>query len=108
MKVYTYSQARQRLASVLNQARRDGEVRIRRRDGQVFVLQPAAAVGASDSPLDVPGITVPATTQDILDAIQESRGSTERLLRKPLSNKRMPPTGRSSRRSARARRSSKE
>jgi prevent-host-death family protein len=84
MKVYTYSQARQHLASLLNQARRDGEVRIRRRDGQEFVLQPAAEVTASQSPLDVPGINVPATTKDILAAIRESRGSTERFLRKPL------------------------
>ena len=104
MKVYTYSQARQRLASLLNQARREGEVRIRRRDGQEFVLQPAAEANMSQSPLDVPGITAPATTKDILAAIRESRGLTERLLRKPLSNKRLQPMGRSS---ARARRSSK-
>jgi hypothetical protein len=107
MKVYTYSQARQRLASLLNQARREGEVRIRRRDGQEFVVQPAVGASMSQSPLDVPGITVPATTKDILNAIRESRGSTERLLRKPLSNKRMQQTGRSGRSSARARRSSK-
>lgn len=107
MKVYTYSQARQRLASLLNQARREGEVRIRRRDGQEFVVQPAPEAGVSQSPLDVPGITAPATTKDILDAIRESRGSTERLLRKPLSNKRMQQTGRSGRSSAGARRSSK-
>jgi len=107
MKVYTYSQARQRLASLLNQARREGEVRIRRRDGQEFVLQPAAEASGNQSPLDVPGITVPATTRDILEAIRKSRGSTERLLRKPLSNKRMQPTGRSGRSSTRARRSLK-
>jgi antitoxin Phd len=103
MKVYTYSQARQRLASLLNQARREGEVRIRRRDGQDFILQPAAEVRGSQSPLDVPGVTVPATTKDILEAIRESRGSTERLLRKPLSNKRMQPTGRRGRSSVRPR-----
>jgi prevent-host-death family protein len=43
MKVYTYSEARQRLASLLDQARREGQVRIRRRDGQMFVLQPVTA-----------------------------------------------------------------
>ena len=107
MKVYTYSQARQRLASLLNQARREGEVRIRRRDGQEFVLQPVAGATTSQSPLDVPGINVPATTKDILAAVRESRGSTERFLRKPLSNKRGQPTARSGRSSARARRSSK-
>ena len=40
MKVYTYSEARQRLASVLDAAQRDGAVRIRRRDGQL--VRPAA------------------------------------------------------------------
>ena len=102
MKVYTYSQARQRLASLLNQARREGEVRIRRRDGQEFVLQPARGAGPSESPLDVPGVAAAATTKDILAAIRESRGSTERLLRKPLSNKRMQPSGRPARSSRRA------
>ena len=35
MKIYTYSEARQNLASVLDEARRKGGVRIRRRDGAV-------------------------------------------------------------------------
>jgi len=33
MKIYTYSQARQQLASLLDQVVREGSVRIRRRDG---------------------------------------------------------------------------
>lgn len=33
MKVYTYSEARQKFASVLDKAQKDGVVRIRRRDG---------------------------------------------------------------------------
>ena len=40
MRVYTYSEARQNLASLLDIAQRDGAVRIRRKDGQSFVLQP--------------------------------------------------------------------
>jgi PHD/YefM family antitoxin component YafN of YafNO toxin-antitoxin module len=40
MKEYTYSEARQRLASLLNSARTDGAVRIRRRDGQRFIVRP--------------------------------------------------------------------
>ena len=53
MKVYTYSDARQRLATLLEQSRREGQVRIRRRDGQIFVVLPVAGI---DSPLDVPGL----------------------------------------------------
>ena len=53
MKVYSYSQARQQLAEVLNFARREGAVEIRRRDGRVFLVRPAAGAG---SPLDVPTV----------------------------------------------------
>jgi len=87
MKVYTYSQARQQLASLLNQARREGEVRIRRRDGQLFAVQPLAK--RSRSPLDVPGVNVRATTADVIAAVRESRGSTRRLLRKSPSERTM-------------------
>jgi len=72
MKSYTFSEARQNFATVLEQARRDGAVRIQRRDGQSFVLlweQPNA------SPLDVAGIT-PAQSinqDDILTSIQDGR-----------------------------------
>ena len=53
MKEYTYSEARQRLKAVLERARREGAVRIRRRDGSVFVLRPDVP---RESPLDVPGL----------------------------------------------------
>ena len=36
MTVYTYSEARQRLASLLEQAAKGAEVRIRREDGRVL------------------------------------------------------------------------
>jgi antitoxin Phd len=77
MKIYTYSEARQRLAALLDQARRDGEVQIRRRDGQRFVVQPARPTG---SPLDVPGLSTRVTTKELVDFVRESRRSTERLV----------------------------
>lgn len=40
MKEYTYSEARQRFATVLDKAYREGAVRIKRRDGKVFVVRP--------------------------------------------------------------------
>ncbi|MDA8206769.1 MAG: type II toxin-antitoxin system prevent-host-death family antitoxin [Thermaerobacter sp.] len=70
MKVYTYSEARQHLAEVLEQARRDGEVWIRRRTGQMFVVKPEAA---THSPLDVEGVNMDITTQEIVDFVRESR-----------------------------------
>ena len=72
MKSYTFSEARQNFAAVLEQARRDGMVRIQRRDGQSFVLMPEVQKA---SPLDISGVQLsqPLTRKDILESIQESR-----------------------------------
>ena len=70
MIVYTYSEARQKLASLLEKAAKEGEVRIKRKDGQVFVIRPQTAEG---SPLDVEGIDLGITITEILQAIQEGR-----------------------------------
>jgi hypothetical protein len=70
VKEYTYSEARQRLAALLERARREGAVRIRRKDGQVFVLRPERATG---SPLDVPAIGARLSREEIVDAIREGR-----------------------------------
>ena len=69
MKVFTYSQARQALASVLDTARNE-EVLITRRGGDTFAVTYKAS---PKSPFDVPGIKTQATTQDILKAVRESR-----------------------------------
>ncbi len=72
MKVYTSTEARQNFAAVLEQARRDGAVRIQRRDGQAFLLTPAPE---KRSPLDVPGVTLspPITREEIVAAVREGR-----------------------------------
>ena len=72
MKVYTYSQARQNLAEVLNQSK-DEEVVIRRRGGDSFVVVPKPREG---SPFDVPGIKTRATTADVVAAVRDSRSKT--------------------------------
>jgi antitoxin Phd len=72
MNVYTYSEARQKLAALLDKAARDGEVRIRRRDGQVFVIKPQTR---RSSPLDIDGIDLNLTLPEILQSIQEGRRS---------------------------------
>ena len=69
MKVYTYSEARQRLSDVLNIARSE-EVIIKRRGGETFSI---IFRKSKKSPFDVPGIQTKATTKDILAAIKESR-----------------------------------
>ena len=70
MVVYTYSEARQKLASLLDQVLREGEVRIKRRDGQVFIIKPEEEQG---SPFDVPGIEVGLSATEIVQFVQEGR-----------------------------------
>jgi hypothetical protein len=70
VKQYTYSEARQQLASILSRAQREGAVRIRRRDGTTFVLRPETNSG---SPLDVSGLTLKLGRKTILAAIREGR-----------------------------------
>ena len=70
MIVYTYSEARQKLAKLLEQAATEGEVRIKRKDGQVFVIKPAQQ---HESPLDVEGVDLGITTSEILEFIEEGR-----------------------------------
>ena len=69
MKVYTYSEARQRLSDVLNIARTE-EVVIKRRGGETFSI---VFKKSTKSPFDVPGTKTKATTKDILEAVKESR-----------------------------------
>ena len=66
---YTYSEARQRLAEVLNIARNE-EVVIKRRGGEAFSI---IFRKSKRSPFDVPGIQTKATTKDILAAVRDSR-----------------------------------
>ncbi|MBO6575899.1 MAG: type II toxin-antitoxin system Phd/YefM family antitoxin [Rhodothermales bacterium] len=70
MRVYTYSEARQQLASVLDQASEDGEIRIKRRDGTEFSLRP---VVSECSPLDVPAIDAGLTREEIVELVREGR-----------------------------------
>lgn len=70
MKVFTYSEARQNLSKILVMAQSE-EIEIRRRDGAIFSL--TSKMNNKSSPFDVSGIKTKATTQDILEAVHESR-----------------------------------
>lgn len=70
MKVYTYSQARQELAKLLADARKEGQVQIKRRDGQTFVIKP---IEKQKSPLDIKGVDTGLKLKDINKAVRESR-----------------------------------
>jgi len=70
MQVFSYSEARQKLATVLKQAESTGKVIIRRKDGRTFALVPEKF---ASSPLDVPTIKAKVTTDEIVDIIREGR-----------------------------------
>ena len=70
MKVFTYSEACQNLSQLLNIALHE-EVEIRQKDGTAFSLKSKKT--KTKSPFDIPGIETKATTQDIVDAVRESR-----------------------------------
>jgi len=72
MQVYTYSEARQNLASVLDEAEQSGKVLIRRKDGRAFALVPEQS---GTSPLDVPAIDANISTKELVSILRKERAS---------------------------------
>jgi PHD/YefM family antitoxin component YafN of YafNO toxin-antitoxin module len=70
MNVYTYTEARQKLAKLLDQAAEEGEVRIKRKDGRVFVVK---LQRREKSPLDIEGVDLGLSAKEILEYIEEGR-----------------------------------
>ena len=71
MRMFTYSEASDDLASLLEIAQRDGSVGIRHKDGKSYMLQPLELEG---SPLDVGSVDIDITTEEIVQIIREGRG----------------------------------
>lgn len=68
MKLYTYSTARQRLADVLEEASREGEVQIRRQDGRVYAVTPVTKPALSPFANVTGGAVKGVTSKDLLRA----------------------------------------
>ena len=79
MKIYTYSEARQKLADILEESKGD-EVVIRRRRGDMFSIVPKSPLRRS--PFDVHGLSKSITRKEILEAIRESRERPKKTLRR--------------------------
>jgi len=75
MKIFTYSDARQKFSSVLESAQKEGKVLIKRRDGRLFSIRPESG---SESPFDVTGLKTKVKTEEILETLREERGRTNR------------------------------
>ncbi|MCI5193974.1 MAG: type II toxin-antitoxin system Phd/YefM family antitoxin [Candidatus Electrothrix sp. AU1_5] len=70
MDIFTYSEARQKLSTVLDRAQYTGKVLIRRKDGRTYALVPEKNVS---SPLDVPSIKARVSTEEIVDIVRSGR-----------------------------------
>lgn len=70
MSIVTVREAKQNLVSLLEQAMQEGEAKIRREDGQIFVIKPEHEQA---SPLDVMGVDLGLSTIEIIQFIQEGR-----------------------------------
>ena len=70
MQVFTYSEARQKLSSLLDKAESSGSVIIRRRDGRTFTLKP---LEPKISPLDVPSIRADISTRELVALLRGER-----------------------------------
>ena len=70
MTVYTFSEARQNFASLLDKAKREGKVLIKRKDGTIFEILP---ITPKDSPLNVKGIDLGLDAEEIVSILREIR-----------------------------------
>ena len=70
MREYSFTEARQNFASILNEAKNQGVVCIKKRDGESFYIRP---VTTKKSPLDVKGVSLDIRTSEIVDVIRKGR-----------------------------------
>ena len=70
MKTYTFSEARQKFASVLEKAKLEGKVLIKRKDGSLFEIHP---IPKMESPLSIDGIDLDLSADEIVDIVREIR-----------------------------------
>ncbi len=70
MREYSFTQARQCFAAILDEAKKEGVVCIKKRDGETFFLKPAPP---KKSPLDVKGVDLGLSSAEIVDVIRKGR-----------------------------------
>lgn len=73
MDIYTYSEARQKLSSVLDKAESTGKILIRRQDGRTFALSPERT---TQSPLDIPSVKADISSEELVALVRKERSRT--------------------------------
>jgi hypothetical protein len=70
MTTFTDEQARQDFEALLEEAGRQGEARIRTKDGREYAVRPVARGGSA---FDVPGVDLQLTREEIVAFVREGR-----------------------------------
>lgn len=70
MKEYSFTEARQHFTSILDEAKKEGVVCIKKRDGESFYIKP---VTPRKSPLDIKGVDLGLSSSEIINIIREGR-----------------------------------
>lgn len=70
MREYSFTEARQHFASILDEAKNEGVVYIKKRNGESFYIKP---VISRKSPFDIEGVNLEISTEDIVDIIRLGR-----------------------------------
>lgn len=66
----TYLETQENLSVLLERAREQGEVRIKRADGEIFILKPERK---KRSAFDVSGVDLGVSTKEIVEIVREGR-----------------------------------
>jgi prevent-host-death family protein len=67
---YSFTEARQHFASILDEAKKEGVVCIKKKNGEAFYIRPATS---NKSPLDVKGVDLNVMSDEIVDIIRSGR-----------------------------------
>ncbi len=70
MREYSFTEARQHFAAILEEASKEGGVCIKKRNGEAFFIKPAVQ---KKSPLDIEGVSLGIGVSEITDFIREGR-----------------------------------
>ncbi len=70
MDVYTYTEARQHLSSLLDEAESTGKVIIRRKDGRRYAVVPELPPA---SPLDIPTVKTNLSVKEVVKLVRRQR-----------------------------------
>lgn len=70
MREYSFTEARKNFTTLLNDAKKDGVVCIKQRDGEVFYIKPAIS---KKSPLDIDGVNLGISLSEIVEVVREGR-----------------------------------